>query len=107
MAKLPGLKTFLPGVDELLDVILKLVQYSSMGGAGFHTAKKLQSGLGRTDTTIVNAAECEPYITSDDKLLQEQHADEVLKGIEVVEHILQPKLTVIGIEDNKPDAIKA
>ncbi|MEZ9682985.1 electron transport complex subunit RsxC [Vibrio atlanticus] len=91
--------------DELLDVI-RQAGISGMGGAGFPTAKKLQSGLGRTDILIVNAAECEPYITSDDKLLQE-HADEVLKGIEVVEHILQPKLTVIGIEDNKPDAIKA
>ncbi|MEZ8009994.1 electron transport complex subunit RsxC [Vibrio tasmaniensis] len=91
--------------DELLDVI-RQAGISGMGGAGFPTAKKLQSGLGRTDILIVNAAECEPYITSDDKLLQE-HASEVLKGIEVVEHILQPKLTVIGIEDNKPDAIKA
>ncbi|PMG55944.1 electron transport complex subunit RsxC [Vibrio splendidus] len=91
--------------DELLDVI-RQAGISGMGGAGFPTAKKLQSGLGRTDILIVNAAECEPYITSDDKLLQE-HAEEVLKGIEVVEHILQPKLTVIGIEDNKPDAIKA
>ncbi|MEZ8291846.1 electron transport complex subunit RsxC [Vibrio sp. 10N.237.312.B06] len=91
--------------DELLDVI-RQAGISGMGGAGFPTAKKLQSGLGRTDILIVNAAECEPYITSDDKLLQE-HADEVLKGIEVVEHILQPKLTVIGIEDNKPGAIKA
>ncbi|MEZ9577203.1 MULTISPECIES: electron transport complex subunit RsxC [unclassified Vibrio] len=91
--------------DELLDVI-RQAGISGMGGAGFPTAKKLQSGLGRTDILIVNAAECEPYITSDDKLLQE-HADEVLNGIEVVEHILQPKLTVIGIEDNKPDAIKA
>ncbi|CAH6807981.1 SoxR (2Fe-2S) reducing system protein RsxC [Vibrio chagasii] len=91
--------------DELLDVI-RQAGISGMGGAGFPTAKKLQSGLGRTDILVVNAAECEPYITSDDKLLQE-HAEEVLKGIEVVEHILQPKLTVIGIEDNKPDAIKA
>ena len=91
--------------DELLDII-RQSGISGMGGAGFPTAKKLQSGLGRTDLLIVNAAECEPYITSDDKLLQE-HADEVLKGIEVVEHLLQPKLTVIGIEDNKPQAIKA
>ncbi|CAH6812750.1 SoxR (2Fe-2S) reducing system protein RsxC [Vibrio chagasii] len=91
--------------DELLDVI-RQAGISGMGGAGFPTAKKLQSGLGRTDVLIINAAECEPYITSDDKLLQE-HAEEVLKGIEIVEHILQPKLTVIGIEDNKPAAIKA
>ncbi|NOH95416.1 electron transport complex subunit RsxC [Vibrio sp. 99-70-13A1] len=91
--------------DQLLDTIRE-AGISGMGGAGFPTAKKIQSGLGRTDILIVNAAECEPYITSDDKLLQE-HADEILQGIEIVEHILKPKLTVIGIEDNKPKAIKA
>ncbi|HDY7829102.1 TPA: electron transport complex subunit RsxC [Vibrio vulnificus] len=91
--------------DYLLDVI-RIAGISGMGGAGFPTAKKIQSGLGRTEILIVNAAECEPYITADDKLLQE-HAEEVLQGIEIVEHILQPKLTIIGIEDNKPEAIKA
>ncbi|EVT89472.1 respiratory-chain NADH dehydrogenase 51 Kd subunit, partial [Vibrio parahaemolyticus V-223/04] len=44
--------------------------------------------------------------TADDKLMQE-HAEELIQGIEIVEHILKPKLTIIGIEDNKPDAIKA
>ncbi|EID4417516.1 electron transport complex subunit RsxC [Vibrio vulnificus] len=92
-------------IDYLLDVI-RMAGISGMGGAGFPTAKKIQSGLGRTEILIVNAAECEPYITADDKLLQE-HAEEVLQGIEIVEHILQPKLTIIGIEDNKPEAIKA
>ncbi|ELM6648220.1 TPA: electron transport complex subunit RsxC [Vibrio vulnificus] len=91
--------------DYLLDVI-RMAGISGMGGAGFPTAKKIQSGLGRTEILIVNAAECEPYITADDKLLQE-HAEEVLQGIEIVEHILQSKLTIIGIEDNKPEAIKA
>ncbi|EOK5765452.1 electron transport complex subunit RsxC [Vibrio vulnificus] len=91
--------------DYLLDVI-RMAGISGMGGAGFPTAKKIQSGLGRTEILIVNAAECEPYITADDKLLQE-HAEEVLQGIEIVEHILQPKLTIIGVEDNKPEAIKA
>ncbi|HFQ5586129.1 TPA: electron transport complex subunit RsxC [Vibrio vulnificus] len=91
--------------DYLLDVI-RMAGISGMGGAGFPTVKKIQSGLGRTEILIVNAAECEPYITADDKLLQE-HAEEVLQGIEIVEHILQPKLTIIGIEDNKPEAIKA
>ncbi|POC31463.1 electron transport complex subunit RsxC [Vibrio vulnificus] len=91
--------------NYLLDVI-RMAGISGMGGAGFPSAKKIQSGLGRTEILIVNAAECEPYITADDKLLQE-HAEEVLQGIEIVEHILQPKLTIIGIEDNKPEAIKA
>ncbi|WP_050910415.1 electron transport complex subunit RsxC [Vibrio campbellii] len=91
--------------DELIDVI-RLAGISGMGGAGFPTAKKIQSGIARTEILIVNAAECEPYITADDKLMQE-HADELIQGIEIVEHILKPKLTIIGIEDNKPAAIKA
>ncbi len=91
--------------DALIDVI-RLAGISGMGGAGFPTAKKIQSGVARTEILIVNAAECEPYITADDKLIQE-HADELIQGIEIVEHILKPKLTIIGIEDNKPDAIKA
>ncbi|APX05614.1 electron transport complex subunit RsxC [Vibrio campbellii] len=91
--------------DALIDVI-RLAGISGMGGAGFPTAKKIQTGIARTEILIVNAAECEPYITADDKLMQE-HADELIQGIEIVEHILKPKLTIIGIEDNKPAAIKA
>ncbi|MFH4859377.1 electron transport complex subunit RsxC [Vibrio diabolicus] len=91
--------------DALIDII-RLAGISGMGGAGFPTAKKIQSGFARTEILIVNAAECEPYITSDDKLMQE-HAEELIQGIEIVEHILTPKLTIIGIEDNKPEAIKA
>ncbi|HHP0466398.1 TPA: electron transport complex subunit RsxC [Vibrio harveyi] len=91
--------------DALIDVI-RLAGISGMGGAGFPTAKKIQSGIARTEILIVNAAECEPYITADDKLMQE-HAEELIQGIEIVEYILKPKLTIIGIEDNKPAAIKA
>ncbi|HHC7249675.1 TPA: electron transport complex subunit RsxC [Vibrio parahaemolyticus] len=91
--------------DSLIDII-RLAGISGMGGAGFPTAKKIQSGIARTEILIVNAAECEPYITADDKLMQE-HAEELIQGIEIVEHILKPKLTIIGVEDNKPDAIKA
>ncbi|MCG7491131.1 electron transport complex subunit RsxC [Vibrio sp. Of14-4] len=91
--------------DELIEVI-RQAGISGMGGAGFPTAKKIQSGLARTEILIVNAAECEPYITADDMLMQ-THADEVIKGIDIVEHILKPKLTIIGIEDNKPAAIRA
>ena len=91
--------------DELIEKI-RQAGVSGMGGAGFPTAKKIQSGLARTEILIINAAECEPYITADDTLMRE-HANEIIKGIEIVEHILKPKLTVIGIEDNKPEAVKA
>ncbi|HFG1862131.1 TPA: electron transport complex subunit RsxC [Vibrio cholerae] len=91
------------------ETLLELVRQagiSGMGGAGFPTAKKLQSGLSRTEILIINAAECEPYITADDVLMR-QYAHEIIQGIEIVEHILKPKLTIIGIEDNKPEAVAA
>ncbi|OAN13645.1 electron transport complex subunit RsxC [Photobacterium jeanii] len=79
---------------------------SGMGGAGFPTGRKLQSGLGKTELLIINAAECEPYITADDRLMQD-YASEVIEGIRILQHILSPKMAVIGIEDNKPEAIEA
>ncbi|WP_139159005.1 electron transport complex subunit RsxC [Vibrio sonorensis] len=91
--------------EELIEVI-RQAGISGMGGAGFPTAKKIQTGLARTEILIVNAAECEPYITADDVLMRD-YAEEIIQGIEIVEHILKPQLTVIGIEDNKPEAIAA
>ncbi len=60
-----------------------------MVGAGFLTAIKLQSGLSRTEILIINAAECEPYITADDVFMG-QYAHEIFQEIEIVEHILKP-----------------
>ncbi|MCW8328366.1 electron transport complex subunit RsxC [Photobacterium sp. SDRW27] len=90
---------------DLIDHI-RLNGISGMGGAGFPTGRKLQSGLGKTEILIINAAECEPYITADDRLMQD-FAHEVIEGVRILNHILAPKLTVIGIEDNKPEAIDA
>ncbi|CAI1007464.1 Nitrogen fixation protein rnfC [Serratia quinivorans] len=79
---------------------------AGLGGAGFPTASKLQGGMNGVETLILNAAECEPYITADDRLMQE-HADQVIEGTQILRHLLQPKVTLIGIEDNKPEAIAA
>ena len=80
---------------------------AGMGGAGFPTAIKIAPpNLSNIDTLILNAAECEPYITADDRLLQER-ADEVIAGLEIVQRILGVSHCLIGIEDNKPDAILA
>src|SRR5471030_3046296 len=79
---------------------------AGLGGAGFPTASKLQGGLTSTRTLILNAAECEPYITADDRLMQE-HAAEILEGTRILCHLLNPERVIIGIEDNKPDAICA
>ena len=91
--------------EQLIEII-RNAGISGMGGAGFPTAKKIQTGLSRTEILIINAAECEPYITADDALMR-YHADEIIQGISIVEHILRPKLTIIAIEDNKPEAVQA
>lgn len=78
-----------------------------LGGAGFPSYVKLNPGA-RTeiDTLILNAAECEPYITCDDRLMRERAA-EVITGARIMRHALHAKRTVIGIEDNKPQAYAA
>lgn len=76
-----------------------------LGGAAFPSAVKLNPGKQNdVHTLIVNAAECEPYITCDDVLMR-YYADDLLDGIELVMDSLHLKKTIIGIEDNKPEAI--
>jgi electron transport complex protein RnfC len=79
---------------------------AGLGGAGFPTATKLKGGLHGVKTLIINAAECEPYITADDRLMQECAA-EVLEGSRILAWVLQSEKVLIGIEDNKPEAIAA
>lgn len=89
--------------DALIDIIRE-AGIVGMGGAAFPTNVKLSSGLGKVDTIIVNAAECEPYITADDRLLQEQ-PERVLCGVRVIMKIFGLRKAYIGIEKNKTDAI--
>ncbi|NUW57915.1 electron transport complex subunit RsxC [Cronobacter muytjensii] len=77
---------------------------AGLGGAGFPTGTKLQGGGDRIETLIINAAECEPYITADDRLMQDCAA-QIIDGVRILAHILQPREVLIGIEDNKPQAI--
>jgi len=80
---------------------------AGLGGAVFPTDVKLSPGPQRKiDTLIINGAECEPYITCDDRLMQER-AMQIVHGIKIVLHILECDHCIIGIEDNKPDAIIA
>jgi len=76
-----------------------------LGGAGFPTAIKMATDKA-IDTLIINAVECEPYITCDDMLMQEQ-ASRVINGAETLAALLSANEVLIGIEDNKPEAIKA
>ena len=79
---------------------------AGLGGAGFPTAIKLNpTADDKIHTLILNGTECEPYITADDCLMQ-NYADELIAGAQLLAHILgEPDRVVIGIEDNKPDAI--
>lgn len=79
---------------------------AGMGGAGFPTAVKLASPLA-INTLIINGTECEPYITADDMLMQ-THAEDIVRGIKLLSFLLkEPQAILIGIEDNKPQAIAA
>ena len=78
-----------------------------MGGAGFPTRVKLSPPADKPiDTVILNGAECEPYLTSDHRMMLE-HAAEIRTGAEIIRHILGARALRVAIEDNKPDAIAA
>lgn len=78
-----------------------------LGGAAFPTHVKLNPPDGKTiDTLVINGAECEPYITADDQIMRTR-ADRIIKGINLVCHYLDISRCLIGVEDNKPEAIKA
>ena len=76
-----------------------------MGGATFPTHVKLSSAIGKVDTIIVNAGECEPYIVADDRLCRE-YPRETISGLKIIMKILGVETAHIGIEDNKPEAAR-
>jgi len=80
---------------------------AGMGGAGFPTALKLSPRPGKPiQTLIINGTECEPYITADDSLMRERAAA-VINGSLILAHVLGNPAVLLGIEDNKPEAIAA
>lgn len=91
---------------DILDSI-KAAGIVGMGGAGFPTHVKLSSkdpeGI---DYVIANGAECEPYITCDDRLMQDRNR-EIVEGLRLVLQLFPNAQGIIAIEDNKPEAIKA
>ena len=89
--------------EELIGIVRE-AGIVGMGGATFPTHVKL-NGQG-IETVIVNAGECEPFITSDDRLCREQ-PEKVISGLKIVMKIFGIKDGHIGIEDNKPEAAKA
>lgn len=86
---------------------LRLSGIVGLGGATFPTQVKLRTdGKSAVHTLVINAAECEPYITCDDMLMRER-AGEIVQGIAIAQHLLGATKVLIGIEDNKPEAIAA
>ena len=84
---------------------LKQAGISGLGGAGFPAYVKSAS-LRKINYLIINATECEPYISADDALIQ-RNAESIIQGIDVIATLVNPELVLIGIEDDKPKAIKA
>ncbi len=91
--------------EEILDAI-KAAGVVGMGGAGFPTHVKLSpKNIDDIDTIIVNASECEPYLTSDYRRIMDE-ADKVIGGLKIVLSMFPSAKGIIGIENNKPKAIK-
>ena len=92
--------------DEIKNLIRE-AGITGLGGAGFPTQVKLSFPPEKNvDTIIINAAECEPYITADHRLLLER-PDDVVLGIEAIMKATGIKRAFIGIEDNKLDAVES
>jgi len=78
---------------------------TGLGGAGFPTSLKLASA-GGIDTLLINGAECEPFITCDDRLMRER-SDRVIRTAAWLKQLLTLDTVCIGVEPNKPEAIRA
>jgi electron transport complex protein RnfC len=78
-----------------------------MGGAAFPSAVKLNLGRrSKIRTLLINGGECEPYLTCDDRLMCER-AEAIVDGILIMLHGLECNHAIVGIEDNKPEALAA
>ncbi len=98
----------LPTEQLDIDTVLHTIREAGivgMGGAAFPGDIKALSAMGKINTLIANACECEPYITADDSLLKTE-PEQVLCGIMILARLLSPERIVLAIEDNKSDAIQ-
>ena len=96
-----------PEVNNKEDLV-KAIRASGLvglGGAGFPTFVKINVPDGKVDTLVVNAAECEPYITVDYRECVENSWD-IYSGVKTLQELLHLKRVIIAVEDNKPEAIK-
>ncbi|MDX5448141.1 MAG: electron transport complex subunit RsxC [Bacteroidota bacterium] len=98
-----------PYEDLSIDEFIRSVQQSGLvglGGAAFPAHVKFKIPQGKTCKYIMlNGCECEPFLTSDHRTMVEK-PDDVIHGIRILQHFVKAEKVFIGIEDNKPDAIK-
>ena len=91
--------------EQLIEKIYQ-AGIAGLGGAVFPTAAKIHSAEKQVKLLIINGAECEPYITCDDRLMCDR-ADEIIEGVRILRYILRPEKVVIAVEDNKLEAVSA
>ncbi|MFW5988381.1 MAG: hypothetical protein ACOCQA_02965, partial [bacterium] len=91
---------------EAVKTIVKNAGVIGMGGAGFPAHIKLNPPEDKEiDTVIINGAECEPYISIDDRTMQERPED-IFRGLDLIKRTVGAKKGIIACEDNKPAAIE-
>lgn len=104
---LPSLCDYLDADPAIIRERIRLSGIVGLGGAVFPTfIKMLRDQRHPIETVILNGIECEPFLTCDHRVMLE-HADSVLRGLNVIMHAVAAKRGVIAIEDNKPDAVDA
>ncbi|MDP4152134.1 MAG: electron transport complex subunit RsxC [Bacillota bacterium] len=89
--------------EELLTIVRE-AGIVGMGGAGFPAHLKLSSALGKIDTLLINCAECEPFLSSDHRMIIEE-TDSIINGVQILRKFFDLEKATICIEDNKQDAI--
>ena len=104
----PSLHPHLTELAETPEALIDIIRDAGIvgcGGAAFPAHVKLSGAVGKADTLIINAAECEPYLTADQRILME-YPKEVLDGIRFVLHALKLPTAYLAIETNKKEAIE-
>ena len=105
-AEASGLADYMGADAKAVAAIVRECGIVGMGGAAFPTDSKIGSTAGKTETVLINACECEPYITSDDTMMC-QHPADVIGGARLLAKVLKASKSIIAVEDNKPEAIEA
>jgi electron transport complex protein RnfC len=103
---LAGWRDLTDAAPDAVRAAVKEAGIVGLGGAAFPTHVKISPPKGKAiDTVILNGAECEPYLTADHRLMLE-YPDEILAGFRVIMNVVGAERGIVGIESNKPDAIR-